>query len=443
MLVPLQYLSSARTAIEIAEAIESAVEQGSARPGEKLPSVRDLAQELGISPATVAAAYRQLRQRGLVWTRERSGAQISHRPAVATSFEIPLPDGVRDLASGSPDLRLLPSFDEAVSRLSFPHRVYGGDSRRIELVEVAREQLGAEGIDCTHMAVVNGGLDGLERVLATRLQPGDTVGVEDPAYSGLTNLCHDMGLKVVGFQVDSDGPLAASLEAALRGGVHAVVVTPRAQNPTGGALTEPRTAELRAVLVGFPDILVVEDDHAGEITGCVRRSVAQGRESWACVRSVSKVLGPDLRIAMVAGDRTTITRLAGRQRNGTGWVSHILQRIAAELWRSAAASGELRYAAEQYRFRRTRFIEALNDRGVTALGKCGFNVWIPTQSEAATVQALFSRGWAVQPGESFRISSGPGIRITVATLDTADDAERLAADVATVLTTSPTRTRPA
>ena len=70
-------------------------------------------------------------------------------------------------------------------------------------------------------------------------------------------------------------------------------------------------------------------------------------------------------------------------------------------------------------------VSALAARGIDAAGDSGLGVWVPLADEAAAVQELLARGWAVSPGERFRFRSPPGIRITTADLEPAE-AERLA-----------------
>ena len=84
---------------------------------------------------------------------------------------------------------------------------------------------------------------------------------------------------------------------------------------------------------------------------------ANGR--WAVVRSLSKVLGPDLRIAVVAGDPLTVSRIEGRQRLGPGWVSHVLQQVAALMLGDGAMAKLLARAERVYAERRRALVSAL------------------------------------------------------------------------------------
>lgn len=141
------------------------------------------------------------------------------------------------------------------------------------------------------------------------------------------------------------------------------------------------------------------------------------------------MLGPDLRIALVAGDPLTISRIEGRQHLGPGWVSHVLQQVAALLLRDKATARVLARADRTYADRRAALVSALATRGIDAAGDSGLGVWLPIADEAATVRELLVQGWAVSPGERYRFHSAPGIRITTADLEP-DEAERLADGIA-------------
>jgi DNA-binding transcriptional MocR family regulator len=417
---------SGTTTVNIAGSVEEAVAAGKLPSGTLLPPVRALAAQLQVSPATVAAAYRLLQDRGVVAADGRRGTRVRPAPPIAAPPEAPLPAGVRDLATGNPDPRLLPDLAAAMRRMRFAPRVYGQELNDPALLALAREAFAADSVPSEHVAVVSGALDGIERVLREHLRPGDRVAVEDPCFTGVLDLLSALALVAVPVPVDDDGLDPAELRRAIRS-CSAVIVTPRAQNPTGAAHSARRARELRAALATRPDLLVVEDDHAGPVAGAEYRTLVDNtRERWAVVRSVSKSLGPDLRLALMASDARTHARVEGRQTLGIRWVSHILQRVVVAVWRDRTPSRARRAYAE----RREALLRALRERGIAAHGVSGLNVWIPVAEESATVQALVQRGWAVNAGERYRIRSAPAIRVTVAELE---DAEQFASDLAAVM----------
>jgi DNA-binding transcriptional MocR family regulator len=401
---------------EIAASVESAVGTGALAPGDRLPSVRVLAAELGVSPTTVSGALADLRRRGVVVSRPRSGTEVARRAPVTPAAPRPVPEGVRDLSAGNPDPALLPDVHRALRSLKGPPRLYGEAAVAPEL----RAALGIDGELC----VVNGALDGIERVLAAHLAPGDGVAVEDPGFSAVVDVVRALGLVPVPMAIDDHGPVAVP------GDVRAVVITPRGQNPTGAALDARRARELARAIP--PDVLVIEDDHLGEVAGVPARTVAGGRDLRAVVRSTSKWLGPDLRLAVVTGDPTTIRRVQGRQAVGPGWVSTLIQRAVAALWSDPDTTALAEQAATVYAGRRRALIAALAEHGIAATGASGLNVWVPVDDEELAVTGLLAAGWAVTPGARFRLESPPAIRITAATLRP-QEARRLATDLAAVL----------
>ncbi|NCT92333.1 aminotransferase class I/II-fold pyridoxal phosphate-dependent enzyme [Cellulomonas sp. APG4] len=417
-----QYRVSGRTAEEIARSVEQGVALGSLVAGQALVPVRALALELGVSPATVAKAYQELRRRGVVTTAGRAGTRIRSRPAVRSrrSRALVPADGARDLASGSPDPALLPALGPALTRVAAGLGGASGYTPGMlpELERAAAARLAADGVPVDSLTATGGALDGIERLLSAHLRPGDTVAVEDPGWAALLDLVAALGLEPVPVPVDDGGPTPAGLRAALDRGARAVVLTARAHNPTGAAIGRERARGLRAELAGR-DVLLVEDDHAAELSPLPLHTLAGATTSWAFVRSVSKPYGPDLRLAVVAGDPATVARVAGRMALGAGWVSTLLQRLVLELWQDDDVAATVATAREEYARRRSALVAALAARGVRAHGRTGINVWVPGVDETRVVAELRPR-WAVAPGSQFRLVSGPGVRITVAGLVDAD-----------------------
>jgi DNA-binding transcriptional MocR family regulator len=437
-----QYRITAGSAAELVKEIEAGVASGALAPGQPLPSVRRLARQVGLSPVTVAAGLAELRRRGVVQSEPRRGTRIGQGPPIGSArAPLPVPPGARDLSRGNPDPALLPDLRAALARCQPPVRLYGEPQALGELLELAREQLRADGVPGEHLCIVSGALDGIERVLQAHLRAGDRVAVENPGYAALYDLLRAHGLLLEPVAVDDRGMLPDELRAALARGALAAVVTPRGQNPTGAALDRARARQLAAVLHGYPRALLIEDDHLGAVAGSQLHTIladrAHPRERWAATRSVAKALGPDLRLAVLAGDADTVARVQGRQQCGPGWVSHILQTLVLGMWSDPAVQEVIAHAGATYSRRRLRLLACLRSHGVAAHGASGLNVWIPVSEEAATIGALMQRGWVLAPGAPYRLpGSSPGVRATIATL-TQPEAERLAADLADVL--APTR----
>jgi DNA-binding transcriptional MocR family regulator len=325
------------------------------------------------------------------------------------------------------------------------------------LRRLAARQLAADGIDTASLTVTGGALDAIERVLATWLTPADRVIVEDPGHAVTYDLLAAMGFTTVPVPVDDLGIRPDELAAALGRGAGAVIVTPRAQSATGAAWDAGRAAEIAGVLRRYPSIGVIEDDHAGPVAGVPGFTSCAGLARWVTLRSVSKSLGPDLRLAVVAGDEATITRVAGRQALGTGWVSYQLQEMVADLWSDAAAVRTLAEAARVYAGRGAALRSALAAHGITASGRSGFTCWVSVADEDGVAAALAqggdppvpripggdppvsprsgmaaAAGWAVAPGRRFRIAAPPGVRISFARL-AEPDAPAFAAEFARAL----------
>ena len=432
---PTRFIPSGDRADEVALDVERAIREGALSPGQRLPAIRDVADRSGLSPTTVAAAYRLLRERGLIDTHPR-GSRVTHRPPLRLPAAAQLPPGTLDLADGNPDPELLPPLGAHLERVLElqPAVLYGASPDVEELIELGRTQFDVAGVPAEHVAVVGGALDGIERTLMARLHRGDRIAVEDPTFDAILDLLRALQLEPMPVAVDDEGPRPDALEEALGEGAAACLITPRVHNPTGAAVGAGRSKALRDVLARFPDVLVIEDDHAHGVAGVDHHPLCHDRRAWALIRSAGKALAPDLRAAVMVGDATTVTRVAGRRALGTGWVSNILQRLLVALWTDPQTPARLQAATETYRQRRQALLDELARVGIEAHGRSGWNVWVPVDDETAVVGHLHATGWAVRAGHRFRLRSGPAIRITTARLDPTRAGE-LATDLAAGLDT--------
>ncbi|GGY95904.1 aminotransferase class I/II-fold pyridoxal phosphate-dependent enzyme [Streptomyces poonensis] len=435
---------SGTTAAEIAGSVRDLIASGRLASRDLLPPVRKLAAELGVNRNTVASAYRQLVAAGEAETRGRGGTVVTGVPQLAGEGAW-FGGRLIDLASGNPDPELLPDALRALRGGEYRPALYGAPSVDPDLADWAAAQFGPDvPVDGFRVLVTHGAVDATERLLNTYLTRGDAVAVEDPCFLASIGTLRLNGLRTVAVPVDEAGMRPEALRAALEGGARAVVCTPRAHNPTGVGVTRERAAELRSVLAAHPQALVIEDDHFWAVSGAPYHRITPPEVSrWALVRSVSKFLGPDLRLALVATDEESAQRLQTRLNTGTTWVSRLLQHAVHRLLSDPQVHELTARARETYAERSGLLLAELGERGIgrpAGYRPDGLNVWVPLGTEArAVADALARRGWAVQPGHLFAAGSGGGgqeIRVTTSTL-TAQQAREFTDDLAAVLHVHP------
>ncbi|UTT62390.1 aminotransferase class I/II-fold pyridoxal phosphate-dependent enzyme [Microcella humidisoli] len=435
-----------RSAAEIAASVRGLIERGTLIPGDALPPVRDLADDLGVNRNTATAAYRQLTQAGLVVTRGRAGTRVADLAAVAQEG-FAADSVLRDVATGNPDPALIPDQSRALAGMAGHRVLYGEPVIDRDLERWATGWMRADLAPAdVRLTVTSGAADAVERLLSQALVRDDAVALEDPCFLTSIHTVRVGGYRPVPVPVDEEGMTVAGLRAALEQGVRAVVCTPRAQNPTGVSLSERRAVELRAALSEHPYVLVIEDDHFSMLSRSPFRSlIGPDHKRWALVRSVSKFLGPDMCLAVTASDPDTADRLAMRLTPGTTWVSHLLQRLTLALVSDPAVAAGIAHAGDHYADRNAAFAARLTALGIPTYAGDGLNLWVALPVAAREVsELLMRRGWLARTGDEFSLGSVPStrrLRLTVHDLDDAD-AGRLAADIAAAVRAAGGRLRP-
>jgi DNA-binding transcriptional MocR family regulator len=430
-----QYQIAGQSASAIAQSIERGIDSGALRADEPLPTIRTLASRLGVSPTTVNAAYTQLRTHGRIGGNRRGGSRIVPRAKFPTAAASAIRDDVRNLVIANPDAALLPQLRPFMERSFEEGHLYGSTLVHPKLFAAATKRFAADGIDAANVAVASGALDAIGAALSTNLVAGDIVALEDPTYAPYRELCALLGLRTIPVRVDAFGAVPGDVAKAVRTGAKALIVVPRAHNPTGAAFDAKRAGELTAILQDAHATLVIEDDYLGLLFSS-RPSLLGGKvPRWLLIRSVGKSLGPDLRVAFTTADALTHARLEHRQRLSEGWVSWVLQGTVAAMLADPAVTRRLKSAGETYWSRRRDLVMHLRKHAIEVLDGPGFTVWIPVPDELSVVRSLDTAGWAVDGGTRYRFESAPGIRVVTTTMD-GDEAQRFAATLAEILTSS-------
>jgi DNA-binding transcriptional MocR family regulator len=436
-----------RTARHIAATIGRLVTAGTLEVGARLPTVRELSRRLGVSPTTVSEAWRRLADVGAIETRGRNGTFVRHPTG---------PGGPRryrqitegpghfaiDLSSGTPDPDLLPDLAPIVAKVS--RQSLTSSYLDNPVLPALDEELRATWpFPPEAITVVDGALDALDRVASVVLHLGDRVVVEHPGFPPMLDLLERLSCDVVGVDVDDEGLDVTQLRGVLDDGAPAaVILQPRAQNPAGVAMS-PTRAEAIADVVRPGTTVVVEDDHANEISSAPLTSVGSWLpERTVHIRSFSKSHGPDLRLAAVGGAGDVVTAVENRRLLGPGWSSRILQSVLVELIRDPQTDATLELARSAYADRRRAVSGVLIDHAVDVTGTDGINLWMGVDNERAAVVALAAQGIGVAPGTPFLVRpDSEHLRVTVGALSPARGLARVAEQLAAAATMGSTRRR--
>lgn len=326
-------------------------------PGERLPSVRSLMAELGVSPATVRAAVSELVRAERVEAIPGSGTFILAKrrraepdgdrgwQSVALGphhLDIDFPGPLRstptsdtiDLASGYPDATLQPLslLTKAMRDAARRPGTYGrAPSEGIEPLRswFAQDLHPSAEHD---VLVTSGGQAALSLIFRSLALPGDTVAMESPTYIGAIAAARAAGLMPSAVPMDTHGirvdQLAAVVDAT---GARVVYLQPRFQNPTGARLAPERRDPLMA-LAQERNLIVIEDDWLCDLEEPAQRLAPLAANDpdghVVYVRSLSKSIAPAVRIAGIASQGIIADRLKAMRSVEDFFVSPILQETA-------------------------------------------------------------------------------------------------------------------
>jgi DNA-binding transcriptional MocR family regulator len=384
------------------------IRSGAIPVGTQLPAVRELAQALGVSPATISGAWGELRRYQVISGRGRNGVWVSDNKFSArpVRFETVGDFGqhiVADLTAAVPDPALLPDLTEALQHgIKAPTL----NSYQREPIALALRDAAAAHWPYAPEAFLatNGGYDGLQLTLQTLILPGSVVALEDPSSIRILDILDHLGAHVVPVACDDSGPLPSALRDALQRKPTAFIYQPRTHATCGVTVSATRRQEL-AALLHHSETLIIEDDGLGDISSQPPASLGQEfPDRTVLIVSYSKSLGPDLRLAVLSSSREIVDQIQAYRNFGARWTSRILQAAGAWMLRDPATRASVAHARQVYAARRNGLQEALRQRGITLPCRDGLCLWIPVESEQFAMVTLAARGIAVFPGTRFCIN---------------------------------------
>ncbi|MFT4043043.1 MAG: PLP-dependent aminotransferase family protein [Gordonia sp. (in: high G+C Gram-positive bacteria)] len=410
---------------DIGNEVERLINARDLVPGARLPAVRELATELGVSVGTVGSIWAQLKEKGLISTHRRGGTVVrSLRGGEEQEF-----GSWRDvdLVFGSSDPALLPDLAPHIVRSLVDHRLHSVE--REDVTSALRSALAATWpFAAQDWTTAGGGTEGLLLSIAASTPRGQTLLVDEPVTPGLLDTFEVLGVQAVPFVSDDQGPLSRSvIELVEKHRPAAILIQPCAPFASGRVLSAARAADLAAALDGR-DVWIVEDDAFGPLASSASASVGNTLpEQVIRVRSYCRAYGVDLRTSVVGGARDLVDLVRRQRSYGTGVNSRILQNTLAGMLTDPHCDDLLDHARTVYRSRHVRLVEALGKNNIHAdTGDDGYVVWVEVKDPAQVVSALARHGVIVTTGDGAFLGSRGKNLISIVTTRLPDDQTRIA-----------------
>ena len=323
----------------IADALERDIESGMVRDGQRLPTHRDLAASLGLTPLTITRAYKEAARRGLIQSTVGKGT------FVRTTVDNPRPEsGIVDLShnvvdDGGDTLRLEPRSVVALrSILRDPQYQPAEGSLRYRTAAAAWLRRSRLDASAANVVITPGAHQAIVAILAATCRPGDTILTEEFTYPRVATIAALLHLEVQTVELDEHGVVPQSIEKAWkRSAPKALYLIPNLQNPTGSVMPEKRRQEI-ASLAKRHQLLLIEDDVYGFLLGAPPLPIASlAPEVTAFVTSASKSLTPSLRLGFAAVPQSLIERVTAACAALTAFTSTVDAELFTQLVDSGAA----------------------------------------------------------------------------------------------------------
>ena len=410
--------------LQIADALQAAVADGSLRPGDRLPPQRHLAAQLDVDLTTITRAYDEARRRNLLEGRGARGTYVAAPKVELTAIldlsmnTPPPPDGVDfdDMLKQGLSQVLMRADNELLMTY---HLGGGSDSDRQAGAKWLAPMFGH--LDARQVLVCPGAQAAIAALILALTEPGDVILAEPMSYPGLRAAASQFGRHVIAVDADKDGMLPEMLEQACRQHKPGLVyLNPTLQNPTAITMPERRRKELASIAQRC-NVRIVEDDPYWLLAEAPPPPVATfAPEQVIYISTLSKCLTPGLRVAFVLiRDPIERERFLVALRSFALMVAPLTAALATQWILDGSADGLLAGVRNEARLRHRMARDILAGR-YSGLGD-GLHVWIELPAywnSSQLARAAASSGIAVTPAEAFATGSDSvnAIRISLGSI---------------------------
>ena len=421
-----------RTTTDLTRAVTELINTGGIPPQAQLPTIRAVADALGMSRSAVGQAWRQLQAQGLVESKRRGGTTVIAQPTpphakryesmIRASMSMPVDLG--NLWCGDmPPIDLGPAFDYAV------HHPTVGHPFTEPIVPEFRDAISSNWpFPTDSFLAMHGSIDALEMSLSALVRPGDRVVVAVPVIARVFDILEALSATAVPIQTHDNGPDLSELHRALIGKPAAFVYQPNQALPTGRSIDTEWLTAAAEVLAGATPIL--EIDQTWPLTGPRLSLGTELPEQVLHSRSFNYAFGADMRQAVVGGNARLTDVLWNRLSYSSRYVSRIMQLAQAYLLTDPTTVLSLESWSTEIHRRHGVFAEALRQHGLEVADTAPPLIWLPVPDERSVCNWLSTRGIVVHPGSYFQPVTGGRQHISINAAAYGSGLEDLADEIA-------------
>jgi DNA-binding transcriptional MocR family regulator len=439
--------------LAIADMLAADIAAARLKPGDRLPTHRDLAWKLGVTVGTVTRAYAEAERRGLIagevgrgtFIRERIGDTINAMPSPA-----PLTDDYVDLSRNLPAIvgpaaGLIARHMAELSREDLtPLLAYAPNAGLAAHREAGAAWIARRGIaaDPARVAVVAGAQNGMMLAIAALARPGDVVLTEALTFYGMKSIANLLGVRLVGVELDDDGLVPEALEAACRQHApKAIYALPTFQNPTTSLMPIERRHQIAAICRRY-GVAIIEDDIYGFLDESNTPLSSLAPELGIFITSLSKSIAPGVRIGYLHAPEAIVQRVSAAIRASAYMTTPMAAELAARMIRSGDALKAAAWQKGLAERRQTLAAGILEGHDFTA-HPAAFQIWLklpePWRREEF-VDVARRRGVGVAPANAFAVGRAPvphAVRIALAAPDTDEATTRALGTLVEILEEPP------
>lgn len=402
----------------IAEAMADSIGNGTLRPGDRLPTHRDLAWKLGVTVGTVTRAYKEATARGLIdgeigrgtFVRDARtggwGSIGSHNAPIDFGLNFPPCPELSEQALRR-TLAEIASDNRALGLAGYDPNG-GRPAHRAALAAWLRGMgMPAEADDTL---VTAGAQHGIALALSAAFEPGDVVLCERLTHPGFKSVAMSLHLRAVGLEMDADGVVPEALDAAIRQHrAKGVFLIPTLQNPTASVLPERRRDAVAAIVQRHGVVLVEDDIYRAFADDPPAPIAARAPESTIYLTGASKHLAPGLRVGALRGPRRLRSRLLGSLRDTLWMVAPLTVEILVR-WLVDGTAARLAEAKRQEQIARGAIARSRLGGWLAPAPAASPHLWmaVPEPWHGTAAAVLVERGVTVADGPVFATTPGAG-----------------------------------